>query len=131
MDNDEDWLESDDESTDHLRPLHSRAVVAKVIEDAKTKDNMTEFHKHFLKDFVVPDDSEEEQVHIVHSSVSLCFKYVLTCNKISRLVRTRKKCWRNIRFRILHYLVLIMQVVERLVKWCCQSLRRLKKHLHK
>ena len=51
---------------------------------------MTEFHKHFLKDFVVPDDSEEEQLHIVHSSVSLCFKYVLTCNKISRLVRTKK-----------------------------------------
>ena len=47
------WEEGPD-----VRPLQSRTVVQQVIEQAKGGDT-SQFHKHFLKDFVVPDNYDD------------------------------------------------------------------------
>ena len=41
-----------------MRPLQSRTVVQQVIEQAKGGDT-SQFHKHFLKDFEVPDNYDD------------------------------------------------------------------------
>lgn len=52
------WEEGPD-----VRPLQSRTVVQQVIEQAKGGD-MSQFYKHFLKDFVVPDNDDNVEASV-------------------------------------------------------------------
>ena len=52
------WEEGPD-----VRPLQSRTVVQQVIEQAKGGD-MSQFYKHFLKDFVVPDNDDDVEASV-------------------------------------------------------------------
>ena len=47
------------EDGDNVRPEQSRRVVADVIQEGKD-GNLSRFHQHFLKGFVVPDKDEGE-----------------------------------------------------------------------